>query len=176
MMNMPAIKPVAAKAPEQARTAISALWRPALVQAFVKLDPRQLQRAPVMLVVELTAILTTVLCFIPDTAVPTFVAAQIALWLWFTVLFANFAEALAEGRGKARADSLKAGSEGLNARRKNGQQFETVAASSLRRGDIVRVEAGALVPCDGGVVGGIGAVNEAAITGESAPVIRESGG
>ncbi len=74
-----------------------------------------------MLVVELTAILTTVLCFIPDNAVPTFVAAQIALWLWFTVLFANFAEALAEGRGKARADSLKAGSEGLSARRKNCQ-------------------------------------------------------
>src|SRR3990167_10658087 len=175
-MNMPAKNASPVKTHEPAKTAISALWRPALVQAFVKLDPRQLQRAPVMLVVELTAILTTVLCLVPDTAVPTFVAAQIAVWLWFTVLFANFAEALAEGRGKARADTLKARSQGLSARRKNGQQFETVAASSLRRGDIVRVEAGELIPGDGEVIEGIAAVNEAAITGESAPVIRESGG
>ena len=177
MMNMPVSKTAVVKAPEQPKTAISALWRPALVQAFVKLDPRQLQRAPVMLVVELTAILTTVLCFIPDTAVPTFVAAQIALWLWFTVLFANFAEALAEGRGKARADSLKAGSEGLSARRKTSNgTFQVVPATSLRKGDVVRVEAGEMIPGDGEVIEGIAAVNEAAITGESAPVIRESGG
>ncbi|OPK07621.1 potassium-transporting ATPase subunit KdpB [Pseudomonas sp. VI4.1] len=176
-MNMPVSKAAVVKAPEQPKTAISALWRPALVQAFVKLDPRQLQRAPVMLVVELTAILTTVLCFIPDNAVPTFVAAQIALWLWFTVLFANFAEALAEGRGKARADSLKAGSEGLSARRKTtGGAFQVVPAASLRKGDVVRVEAGEMIPGDGEVIEGIAAVNEAAITGESAPVIRESGG
>ncbi|MCR1758515.1 potassium-transporting ATPase subunit B, partial [Pseudomonas aeruginosa] len=97
-----------------ASTSLAALWRPALLQAFVKLDPRQLLRSPVMLVVELTAVLTTLLCFVPDQAVPTSVALQIALWLWFTVLFANFAEALAEGRGKARADSLKAGSQGLS--------------------------------------------------------------
>lgn len=84
-----------------ASTSLAALWRPALLQAFVKLDPRQLLRSPVMLVVELTAVLTTLLCFVPDQAVPTSVALQIALWLWFTVLFANFAEALAEGRGKA---------------------------------------------------------------------------
>eukprot|EP01030_Chromulinospumella_sphaerica_P005108 gene5108-4994_t len=130
-----------------------------------------------MLVVELTAILTTVLCFIPDTAVPTFVAAQIALWLWFTVLFANFAEALAEGRGKARADSLKAGSEGLSARRRTSNgSFQVVPAASLRKGDVVRVEAGEMIPGDGEVIEGIAAVNEAAITGESAPVIRESGG
>ncbi|BBP60708.1 potassium-transporting ATPase ATP-binding subunit [Pseudomonas sp. St316] len=176
MMNMPMSKTVAAKAPEQPKTHLSALWRPALVQAFVKLDPRQLYRAPVMLVVELTAILTTVLCFIPDSAVPTFVAAQIALWLWFTVLFANFAEALAEGRGKARADSLKAGSEGLNARRQTATGFEIVPATRLRKGDVVRVEAGDMIPGDGEVIDGIAAVNEAAITGESAPVIRESGG
>ncbi|HJR30152.1 MAG TPA: potassium-transporting ATPase subunit KdpB, partial [Pseudomonas sp.] len=176
-MNMPATKAAVVKAPEQPKTAIAALWRPALVQAFVKLDPRQLQRAPVMLVVELTAILTTVLCFIPDSAVPTFVAAQIALWLWFTVLFANFAEALAEGRGKARADSLKAGSQGLSARRKNANgSFQVVPATSLRKGDVVRVEAGEMIPGDGEVIEGIAAVNEAAITGESAPVIRESGG
>jgi K+-transporting ATPase ATPase B chain len=158
-------------------TSISALWRPALVQAFVKLDPRQLKRSPVMLVVELTAILTTLLCALPDPTVPTAIAVQIALWLWFTVLFANFAEALAEGRGKARADSLKAGSEGLQARRRTpGRVFENVPATALRKGDVVRVEAGQMIPGDGEVIEGIAAVNEAAITGESAPVIRESGG
>ena len=162
---------------ESGKTRLSALWRPALIQAFVKLDPRQLVRSPVMLVVELTAILTTILCVIPDPAVPTSVAVQIALWLWFTVLFANFAEALAEGRGKARADSLKAGSEGLKARRRDeAGAFSVVNASALRKGDVVRVEAGEMIPGDGEVIEGIAAVNEAAITGESAPVIRESGG
>ncbi len=176
MMNMPI--PVSKPAVQPAvQTSMRALWRPALRQAFVKLDPRLLKRSPVMLVVELTALLTTVLCLIPDPAVPTRVAVQIALWLWFTVLFANFAEALAEGRGKARADSLKAGSQGLDARRRNVEGlFETVPASSLRKGDLVRVEAGQMIPGDGEVVEGIAAVNEAAITGESAPVIRESGG
>ncbi|WP_435634150.1 potassium-transporting ATPase subunit KdpB [Pseudomonas solani] len=176
-MNAPIQAPKNGAKQQQPRTAIAALWKPALVQAFAKLDPRQLKRSPVMLVVELTAVVTTVLCFIPNPAVSTGLAVQIALWLWFTVLFANFAEALAEGRGKARADSLKAGSQGLSARRRAASgQFETVAASSLRRGDVVRVEAGELIPGDGEVVEGIAAVNEAAITGESAPVIRESGG
>lgn len=162
---------------EPVKTGLAALWRPALVQAFVKLDPRQLARSPVMLVVELTAILTTILCVIPDPAVSTGVAVQIALWLWFTVLFANFAEALAEGRGKARADSLKAGSEGLKARRRDETgSFSVVNASALRKGDVVRVAAGEMIPGDGEVIEGIAAVNEAAITGESAPVIRESGG
>jgi len=176
-MNMPAKNAAPVKTQEPAKTAMSALWRPALVQAFVKLDPRQLQRSPVMLVVELTAILTTILCFVPDVAVPTYVSVQIAIWLWFTVLFANFAEALAEGRGKARADSLKAGSEGLGARRKEADgSFKMVPATSLRKGDVVRVVAGEMIPGDGEVIEGIAAVNEAAITGESAPVIRESGG
>ncbi|MDG9856170.1 potassium-transporting ATPase subunit KdpB [Pseudomonas nitroreducens] len=158
-------------------TALSALWKPALLQAFIKLDPRQLQRSPVMLVVALTAVLTTVLCVVGGEAVPTFVAVQIAVWLWFTVLFANFAEALAEGRGKGRADSLKAGTQGLQAMRMAVTgKFEKVAASSLRKGDVVRVEAGELIPGDGEVIEGVAAVNEAAITGESAPVIRESGG
>ena len=161
----------------QSRTTFAALWKPALIQAFAKLDPRQLVRSPVILVVELTAVLTTILCAIPHPAVSTGLAVQIALWLWFTVLFANFAEALAEGRGKARADSLRAGSQGLTARRrKSAGQYETVAASALRKGDIVRVEAGELIPGDGEVIEGVAAVNEAAITGESAPVIRESGG
>ena len=166
-----------AKAPESPKTSFADIWRPALLQAFVKLDPRQLKRSPVMLVVELTAIFTTVLCFMPEPAVPTAVAVQIALWLWFTVLFANFAEALAEGRGKARADSLKAGSVGLSARRRTTTgSFEVVPATRLRKGDVVRVEAGEMIPGDGEVIEGIAAVNEAAITGESAPVIRESGG
>ncbi|MCD5983848.1 potassium-transporting ATPase subunit KdpB [Pseudomonas sp. CDFA 610] len=179
-MNMPisSVKQAESQAAQtSARTGMSALWRPALVQAFVKLDPRLLKRSPVMLVVELTAILTTVLCFIPDPQVSTSVALQIALWLWFTVLFANFAEALAEGRGKARADSLKAGSEGLKARiRDENGSLRTINASELRKGDVVRVEAGEMIPGDGEVIEGIAAVNEAAITGESAPVIRESGG
>ncbi|MCP3749154.1 potassium-transporting ATPase subunit KdpB [Pseudomonas sp. SBB6] len=175
-MNMP-IPEVKVQAAEAARTTVAALWRPALVQAFVKLDPRQLKRSPVMLVVELTAIFTTLLCLLPDSRVPTGVALQIALWLWFTVLFANFAEALAEGRGKARADSLKAGSQGLSARRRTASgSFEIVPATSLRKGDVVKVSAGEMIPGDGEVLEGIAAVNEAAITGESAPVIRESGG
>ena len=175
-MNMP-IAEVKAPRVSADQTRLAALWRPALIQALVKLDPRQLKRSPVMLVVELTAILTTLLCFAPDSGVSTAVAVQIALWLWFTVLFANFAEALAEGRGKARADSLKAGSQGLQANRRNAAgQFEQVAASELRKGDVVKVIAGELIPGDGEVIEGIAAVNEAAITGESAPVIRESGG
>ncbi|WP_271411887.1 potassium-transporting ATPase subunit KdpB [Pseudomonas sp. Q1-7] len=175
-MNAP-MQALKSSAKQQPKTSFAALWQPALLQAFVKLDPRQLVRSPVILVVELTAVLTTVLCFIPNPAVSTGLAVQIALWLWFTVLFANFAEALAEGRGKARADSLRAGSQGLSARRRKADgQFETVAAASLRRGDVVRVEAGELIPGDGEVIEGIAAVNEAAITGESAPVIRESGG
>ena len=175
-MNMP-IPEVQARHSAKDQTRFAALWRPALVQAFVKLDPRQLKRSPVMLVVALTAVLTTVLCFAPGSGVSTGVAVQIALWLWFTVLFANFAEALAEGRGKARADSLKAGSQGLTAqRRKRDGSYETVAASALRKDDVVRVVAGEMIPGDGEVLEGIAAVNEAAITGESAPVIRESGG
>ncbi|ATP45954.1 K(+)-transporting ATPase subunit B [Pseudomonas putida] len=175
-MNMP-IPEVKALHSAKDQTRFAALWRPALIQAFVKLDPRQLKRSPVMLVVALTAALTTVLCFAPGSGVSTTVAVQIALWLWFTVLFANFAEALAEGRGKARADSLKAGSHGLNAQRRDSAgAFETVAATALRKGDVVKVIAGELIPGDGEVIEGIAAVNEAAITGESAPVIRESGG
>ncbi len=176
-MNAPVTAQRSAKSSSsQPQTGLGALWRPALKQAFVKLDPRQLVRSPVMLVVELTALVTSVLCFVPNPAVSTALGVQIALWLWFTVLFANFAEALAEGRGKARADSLKSGSQGLMASKQVGAQFQSVPASSLRKGDVVRVEAGELIPGDGEVIEGVAAVNEAAITGESAPVIRESGG
>ncbi|GGJ87816.1 potassium-transporting ATPase subunit KdpB [Pseudomonas matsuisoli] len=152
-------------------------WKPALIQAFTKLDPRQLVRSPVMLTVELTAVVTTVLCVVQNPLVSTGFSVQIALWLWFTVLFANFAEALAEGRGKARADSLKSGSEGLTAQRRTATgSYESVPANQLRRGDVVRIVAGDSIPGDGEVIEGVAAVNEAAITGESAPVIRESGG
>ncbi|MBA1189832.1 potassium-transporting ATPase subunit KdpB [Pseudomonas entomophila] len=177
-MNLP-VEPTREGAPVApvARTRLSALWRPALWQAFVKLDPRQLRRSPVMLVVAATALFATLLCLLPNDAVPVSVGVQIAAWLWFTVLFANFAEALAEGRGKARADSLRAGSVDLQARRRTAQgTFESVSATTLRQGDVVRVEAGELIPGDGDVLEGIAAVDEAAITGESAPVIRESGG
>lgn len=175
-MKMP-IPEMKARHSAKDQTRFAALWRPALVQALVKLDPRQLQRSPVMLVVAVTALLTTVLCFAPGSGVSRGVAVQIAMWLWFTVLFANFAEALAEGRGKARADSLKAGSQGLTAqRRQRDGHYETVAAGALRKDDVVRVVAGEMIPADGEVLEGIAAVNEAAITGESAPVIRESGG
>lgn len=163
-------------APAAPRSAAPA-WRAALRQAFIKLDPRSQVRAPVMLVVELTAVFATLLCLIPDPAVERLVAIQIACWLWFTVLFANFAEALAEGRGKARADSLRAGGQGLMARRRSeAGGFESVPAGELRQGDVVQVRAGELIPADGEVIEGVAAVNEAAITGESAPVIRESGG
>ncbi|KTT41660.1 potassium-transporting ATPase subunit B, partial [Pseudomonas oryzihabitans] len=123
-----------------------------------------------------TALFSTLLCLAPDNGVATGVAVQITLWLWFTLLFANFAEALAEGRGKARADSLKGIGQNLAARLEENGNHRMVPASSLRKGQIVRVEAGELIPGDGEIIEGVAAVNEAAITGESAPVIRESGG
>ncbi|MDR6353942.1 K+-transporting ATPase ATPase B chain [Pseudomonas psychrotolerans] len=153
-----------------------ALWRQALRQAFVKLDPRQQIRSPVMFVVEITALFSALLCLAPNNGVSTGVAVQITLWLWFTLLFANFAEALAEGRGKARADSLKGIGQNLAARLEENGSHRMVPASSLRKGQVVRVEAGELIPGDGEIIEGVAAVNEAAITGESAPVIRESGG
>lgn len=175
-MNMQTVNPVESVG-ASAQTNLRALWKPAFVQAFVKLDPRLLVRSPVMLTVELTAIVTSMLCLVPHPLVSPMLTLQVAVWLWFTVLFANFAEALAEGRGKARADSLRSGGEDLMAMRQTpAAGYEAVNASSLRRGDIVRVEAGELIPGDGEVIEGVAAVNEAAITGESAPVIRESGG
>ena len=175
-MNMQTVNPVESVG-ASAQTNLRALWKPAFVQAFVKLDPRLLVRSPVMLTVELTAIVTSMLCLVPHPLVSPMLTLQVAVWLWFTVLFANFAEALAEGRGKARADSLRSGGEDLMAMRQTpAAGYEAVNASSLRRGDIVRVGAGELIPGDGEVIEGVAAVNEAAITGESAPVIRESGG
>ncbi|NEU13142.1 potassium-transporting ATPase subunit KdpB [Methylobacterium sp. BTF04] len=158
----------------------AALVGPALVGALTKLDPRKMIKNPVMFVVEVVAALTTVL-FIRDVATGganLAFSGQIILWLWFTVLFANFAEAIAEGRGKAQADSLRRTRTETMAKRLTGagRDFETVPGNDLKVGDVVLVEAGDIIPSDGEVILGVASVNEAAITGESAPVIRESGG
>jgi K+-transporting ATPase ATPase B chain len=154
------------------------LW-PAVGQSFRKLDPRILWRNPVMFVVAIVSTLTTVL-FVRDVFAGRTglgFAFQINLWLWFTVLFANFAEAVAEGRGKAQAASLRrAKTETMARRLLAGDRTETVAGTTLRQGDVVLVEAGDIIPGDGEVIEGVASVNEAAITGESAPVIREAGG
>ncbi|ARO54194.1 Potassium-transporting ATPase B chain (Potassium-translocating ATPase B chain) (ATP phosphohydrolase [potassium-transporting] B chain) (Potassium binding and translocating subunit B) [Methylorubrum extorquens] len=158
----------------------AALVGPALLGSVRKLDPRAMIRNPVMFVVEVVAALTTVL-FVRDLVTggsDLFFSGQIILWLWFTLIFANFAEALAEGRGKAQADSLRRTRTEMTAKRLTGQgrAYETVPGTSLKVGDVVLVEAGDLIPSDGEVIEGVASVNEAAITGESAPVIRESGG
>jgi len=155
--------------------------RRALRDAFVKLDPRAEAKNPVMFVVWVGSVVTT-LIFGRDLVAGVggweraFVG-QIALWLWFTVLFANFAEAIAEGRGKAQADELRKTRTTTPAKKlgKNGQ-VEGVAASTLRKGDVVLCEVGDIIPSDGTIIEGIASVDESAITGESAPVIREAGG
>ncbi len=154
------------------------LIAPACRDAFRKLDPRQLIRNPVMFVTAVVAALMTVLLVIGHDGLSTGFKLQLVVWLWLTVLFGTFAEALAEGRGKAQAASLRATKSELQAKRLkgDGREFEEVAASALRVGDIVLVETGDLIPSDGDVVSGVASVNEAAITGESAPVIREAGG
>ena len=152
---------------------------PAIRQAFVKLDPRQLYRTPVIFVTEVVAAMVTVI-FIRDLLTGNGTAGfsgQIAAWLWFTVLFATFAEAVAEGRGRAQAESLKRSRSDLNARRLDANGVvQSVPATMLAVGDVVVVDAGELIPGDGEVIEGVASVNESAITGESAPVIRESGG
>jgi K+-transporting ATPase ATPase B chain len=154
---------------------------PAITASFVKLDPRLMIKNPVMFVVEIVAALTTVIFLRNlvtgggDSLGFTF---QIILWLWFTVLFANFAEAVAEGRGKAQAESLRKTRTESQAKLLTGpgKEYRLVSGTSLKVGDIVLVEAGDNIPSDGEVIEGVASVNEAAITGESAPVIRESGG
>ena len=158
----------------------AALIGPALIGSVRKLDPRAMIRNPVMFVVEVVALLTTVL-FARDLITggsDLAFSGQIILWLWFTLIFANFAEALAEGRGKAQADSLRRTRTEMTAKRLTGQglAYKTVPGTTLKVGDVVLVEAGDLIPSDGEVIEGVASVNEAAITGESAPVIRESGG
>ena len=157
-----------------------AILVPALGGSVRKLDPRLMVRNPVMFCVEAVAALTTLLLLRDAVtgAGNTGFALQIVVWLWFTLLFANFAEAVAEGRGKAQAASLRKTKTETNAKllTEGTDRWQTVPATRLKPGDVVLVEAGDLIPSDGEVVEGVASVNEAAITGESAPVIRESGG
>jgi potassium-transporting ATPase ATP-binding subunit len=173
------------------------IWDPKIIRraipdSFKKLDPRVQVKNPVMFVVEIGSVITTIefvrLLFTPPSA--TFTGSQlvterlfvlaVAVWLWFTVLFANFAEAMAEGRGKAQADTLRRARTTTMAKRLSSRdrfgKVQEVAAPELRKGDLVLVEAGDVIPGDGDVVEGVASVDESAITGESAPVIRESGG
>ena len=160
-----------------------AITRRAILESFTKLDPRIQFRNPVMFVVYIGSILTSGLfiqaLFGHAEASPGFILA-ISLWLWFTVLFANFAEAMAEGRGKAQADTLRRAKRDTPAKKlveaRRNAVFQTVSAATLRKGDIVIAEAGDLIAADGEVIEGVASVDESAITGESAPVIRESGG
>ncbi len=151
----------------------------AVRDAVVKLDPRQLIQNPVMFATALVAVLSTILSLSDPQAAHFGVMVQISLWLWFTVLFANFAEAIAEGRGKAQAAALRGTRTGTLAKKvaaADADRHHEVAADTLRAGDLVVCEAGDTIPGDGDVVAGIATVDESAITGESAPVIRESGG
>src|SRR5574341_618843 len=155
--------------------------RQAAVQSLKKLDPRHVVKNPVMFVVEVGSVLTTVLWLRdrlvhPAGAAPGWFTLTVSLWLWFTVVFANFAEALAEGRGKAQADTLRRMRREIRARQQVNGREVLVDASTLRKGDLVIVEAGQMIPGDGEIVEGIASVDESAITGESAPVIREAGG
>ena len=166
---------------------VSALFDPKIVMpaigfAFVKLDPRTLVKNPVMFVLEIVTVLTTVI-LIRDLFTGgehILFEFQIILWLWFTVLFANFAEAVAEGRGKAQADTLRRQRTDTQAKVLTGagdsHHYRLAPSTNLKVGDVVLVEAGDLIPSDGEVIEGMASVNEAAITGELAPVIRESGG
>ncbi len=151
---------------------------PAIKASFLKLNPKELIRNPVMFVTGVVAALMTVLLVVGQDNLSLGFKLQLAIWLWLTVLFGTFAEALAEGRGKAQAASLRATKAELTAKRLkgDGREFDAVPASQLKVGDIVLVETNDLIPSDGDVVAGVASVNEAAITGESAPVIREAGG
>src|SRR5512137_2067321 len=168
-----------------------ALYRRAAIDAVIKLDPRTLYRNVVMFVVEMGSALTTVLWLQALTGhgeAPAGFIGAIAVWLWFTVLFANFAEALAEGRGKAQAESLRKMRQDTVAKKLSrgytlvkGREpapvhYTEISSSMLQKGDLFYVKAGDTIPVDGEVIEGIASVNESAITGESAPVIRESGG
>lgn len=152
----------------------------AMIEAFYRFNPRALFGSPILFTLWLAAVMATVESLLgqPLSGVTPSLAWQLTAWLWLTLWFANFAETLAEGRGKARADSLKAGMSQLQARKvrdpKDGQG-EWIPATSLQKGDLVLVRSGEMIPADGEVIAGIASVNEAAITGESAPVIRESG-
>src|SRR3982074_235499 len=161
-----------------------AILVPAIGGSFKKLDPRWMARNPVMFVVEVGSVITTIVFFVdlfngtPGFSGPNnnLFVGQITVWLWFTVLFANFAEAMAEGRGKAQAAALRKTRSETIARKLVDGREERVPSTSLQKGDVVVCEAGDVVPGDGDVIEGIASIDESAITGESAPVIREAGG
>ncbi|HLY23756.1 MAG TPA: potassium-transporting ATPase subunit KdpB [bacterium] len=174
---------MSAQAPAAHRHAQAMLWRTAIRDSFLRLDPRQQLRNPVMFVVEVTSALTTALfvqALFGRGEAPAPFIGSVSAWLWFTVVFANFAEALAEGRGKAQAEALRRARRDTPAKRLKRPEreapYETVSSTTLRKGDVVLVEAGGVIPGDGEVVQGIASVDESTVTGESAPVIRESGG
>ena len=149
---------------------------PAIAESFKKLSPLTMLKNPVMFVTEVGAVITTVLMFMGSQGAPFGFLLQITLWLWFTVIFANFAEAMAEGRGKAQADSLRKARTQTFANRIKGDGLEKVVSEKLRKGDLVVVKAGEVIPGDGEIIEGAATVDESAITGESAPVVREAGG
>ncbi len=159
------------------------LYQHAVVDAFIKLDPRRMVRNPVMFVVEVGSVLTTLLWVQALTGhgeAPAGFIGAVAIWLWFTVLFANFSEAVAEGRGKAQAEALRKTRQETRAKKlrqpSHEASYETVPSTSLRKDDVFLVETNDIIPVDGEIVEGIASVDESAVTGESAPVIRESGG
>jgi K+-transporting ATPase ATPase B chain len=159
------------------------LYQRAVLDSFVKLDPRRMLRNPVMFVVEAGSLLTTFLfvqALFGRGEAPAGFIGGVALWLWFTVLFANFSEALAEGRGKAQAEALRKARRTTQAKKlpqpDRQAKYELVASTALRKNDLFLVEAGDILPMDGEIVEGVASVDESAVTGESAPVIRESGG
>jgi len=161
----------------------SEMYRRALFDSFAKLDPRSMVRNPVMFVVEVGSVLTTALwvqAMVGSGEAPAWYIGGVSLWLWFTVIFANFSEALAEGRGKAQAEALRRARQETKAKRLRDPRRESasdiVSSSALKKGDAYLVEAGDILAADGEVIEGIASVDESAITGESAPVIRESGG
>jgi K+-transporting ATPase ATPase B chain len=159
------------------------MYRRALVDSVLKLNPRSMVRNPVMFVVEVGSVLTSALwiqALLGTGEAPAWYIGFVSLWLWFTVLFANFSEALAEGRGKAQAEALRRARRDTTAKRlhkpQHGSSYDVVTSTELRKGDVYLVEARDTIPTDGEVIEGIASVDESAITGESAPVIRESGG
>ncbi len=184
--QLPASSPVATDAsahtirPKNAPRALfeASIVKRAIKDAFVKLDPRAVAKNPVMFVVEVGSAITTYLWVrgLITHAADTLFVGQITIWLWFTVLFANFAEAMAEGRGKAQADTLRKTKSDTLARRLVGDVEERVAAPQLKKGDLFVCEANDVIAADGEIVQGVASVDESAITGESAPVIREAGG
>ena len=155
----------------------------AVRDSFIKLNPKTQAKNPVMFLVYISAFLTTALWLVSLFGIkdaPSGYTLAIAVILWFTVLFANFAEAIAEGRGKAQADSLRASKKDVDAHKipsaAEKEKVTVVSSASLKKGDIVLVKAGEQIPADGEVISGAASVDESAITGESAPVIREAGG